>query len=102
MKAITTAILVAALGASSAFAEGPINERQDRQQARIADGVQSGELTRVETARAVRGQVHINRVERRAKADGELTGREFVRIQHKQNQASRQIFRNKHDGRNRD
>jgi hypothetical protein len=71
--------------------------RQQNQRERIADGVQSGELTARETRRLAAGQVHLNRVERRAKADGVVTQRERARLQHEANQQSRRIHRQKHD-----
>lgn len=75
--------------------------RQHHQRERIANGVSSGELTRRETRRLAAGQVHLNRAERRAKADGEVTARERARLQHEANQQSRRIYRQKHDAQNR-
>lgn len=64
---------------------------------RIINGVQSGELNRHETARLLRGQAHVYRMERRAKADGRVTAWERYRIRHAQNVQSRRIWRQKHD-----
>src|SRR4051812_22393449 len=71
--------------------------RQAHQQQRIVNGVQSGELNMRETRRLAAGQVHLDRVERRAKADGEVTARERAHMQHEENQQSRRIYRQKHD-----
>ena len=75
--------------------------RQQHQRERIVNGVQSGELTMRETRRLAAGQVHLNRVERRAKADGVVTRRERVHMQHEENQQSRRIYRQKHDAQDR-
>jgi hypothetical protein len=82
---------------SAQTATPSIDHRQQNQKARIAEGVSSGELTRRETAHAVQDQRRIKRSERRAKADGCVTPSESARIQHRQNLASRQLKRNKHD-----
>ena len=75
--------------------------RQHHQRERIVNGVQSGELTMRETRRLAAGQVHLNRVERRAKADGVVTARERAHLQHEANQQSRRIHRQKHDAQDR-
>jgi hypothetical protein len=75
--------------------------RQAHQQQRIVNGVQGGELTMRETRRLAAGQVHLDRVERRAKADGEVTARERAHMQHEENQQSRRIYRQKHDAQDR-
>jgi hypothetical protein len=75
--------------------------RQHNQRERIANGVSSGELTMRETRRLAAGQVHLNRVEKRAKADGEVTKRERAHMQHEANQQSRRIYRQKHDSQDR-
>ncbi|MTI23826.1 hypothetical protein E1163_02570 [Fulvivirga kasyanovii] len=73
------------------------NARQSVQQARIAEGRASGELTRSE-ARALKAeQRHIRRVERRTKADGEVTPDERERLNNMQNRANRHIRRQKND-----
>ncbi|MBA4054629.1 MAG: hypothetical protein C0490_07955 [Marivirga sp.] len=78
-----------------------VDQREQNQRQRIHQGVASGELTRRETANAVHDQRHIRRAERRVKADGVVTGRERARLHHKQNNASRELSRNKHDAQNR-
>lgn len=75
--------------------------RQHNQRERIANGVSNGELTMRETRRLAAGQVHLNRVERRAKSDGVVTARERVHLQHEANQQSRRIYRQKHDAQDR-
>lgn len=73
------------------------NTRQSVQQARIAEGRASGELTRSETRALKAEQRHIRRVERRAKADGEVTPDEKMRLNNMQNRANRHIRRQKND-----
>jgi hypothetical protein len=87
---------------SSASADTPrYDARQHNQHERIVNGVQNGELTMRETRRLAGGQVHLNRVERRAEADGVVTSRERVHLQHEANQQSRRIYRQKHDAQDR-
>jgi hypothetical protein len=75
--------------------------RQAHQRERIVNGVQSGELTMRETRRLAAGQVHLNRVERRAKADGVVTAGELALLPHEVFQHSRRIYRQKHDAQDR-
>lgn len=77
-------------------------QRNVNQQERIEQGVQSGELTNHEVANLERGQVHVDRLEARAGADGHVGAHEQQRIQHAENRQSRRIFREKHDVQTRD
>jgi hypothetical protein len=78
-----------------------VNARQVNQRDRIRQGVRSGELTRRETRRVVETQRDVRQLERAYKSDGVLTRRERADLHREQNQASRQIYRQKHDGQER-
>jgi hypothetical protein len=100
--------LIAGLGLAMAVLAGTASAgtprydaRQAHQQQRIVNGLQNGELTAREARRLEAGQVHLNRVERRAKADGVVTARERAHMQHEENQQSRRIYRQKHDAQDR-
>lgn len=98
MKMSVVFAALAALVSGSVLAGTPrYDARQHHQRDRIVNGVQSGELTMRETRRLAAGQVHLNHVERRAKADGVVTARERAHLQHEANQQSRRIHRQKHD-----
>ncbi|HUQ11668.1 MAG TPA: hypothetical protein VM146_15240 [Steroidobacteraceae bacterium] len=102
MKKSIVFAAVALVVSGSAFAGTPgFNARQAHQRERIGNGVQNGELTMRETRRLAAGQVHLNRAERRAKADGVVTRSERAHLQHEANQQSRRIYRQKHDGQDR-
>jgi len=102
MKKSVVFAALAMLVSGSVLAGTPrYDARQQHQQERIVNGVQNGELTARETRRLAAGQVHLNRVERRAKADGVVTGRERAHMQHEANQQSRRIHRQKHDAQDR-
>lgn len=81
---------------SNVFATN-INARQTNQQVRIAQGVASGELTVWETARLQKGQIELNRMERRAKRDGIVTKRERAALNAKANKESTKINRKKNN-----
>lgn len=94
---LALAAVLTALSAP-AFAGTPaLDARQANQRDRIAQGVRSGELTRPETRRLVRGEVRLHRHERIAKSDGIVTGRERVSLQRQANRMSGRIYRQKHD-----
>lgn len=98
LLAVSAMALLAAAGSANAETEMPgIDQRQANQERRIDQGIGSGQLNRREANRLEREQSHIDRMENRAKADGVVTNKERARIQHRQNQASRHIAREKHD-----
>ena len=76
-------------------------KRQHEQQQRIGQGVRSGELTARETIKLEKDQREINHDIREAKSDGVVTGAERKDIHQDQNQASRHIYRAKHNRRDR-
>lgn len=77
-----------------------INARKENQQDRIAQGVKSGQLTAGETARLEKQEAGINKEERgmRAEDNGHLTAQDRHTLAAQQNQESRRIYRDKHNG----
>jgi hypothetical protein len=100
-------LLVIALAAltSAAFAQGTpastatprVDQREAKQEQRIANGVSSGRLTPKETARLEGEQSRIAASEAKAKSDGVVTAKERRALHRKQDRASRHIFKQKHD-----
>jgi len=80
--------------------KGEVGARQEDQQDRIAQGIKSGQMTAGEAARAENTQQGINQQVHadRAANGGKLTGAERTQINREQNHASRQIYREKHNG----
>lgn len=102
----TIGVLLAAvfiLGASTVSMAGShsINARERNQQRRINQGIRSGELTRREARRLEANEARIRTDERFARADGKVTPRERARLQRELNRESRGIYRQKHDGQDR-
>ena len=97
IKSIAAALVSTLLVGSLMFAQGTVNQRERRQQRRIADGVKDGELTQKEVRKLEKEQAKIHAAEAKAKADGEFTAKERAKIQRKQNKASRKIYKEKHD-----
>jgi hypothetical protein len=94
-------VLISFVWIDAAFAGRPKN-RQIKQQKRIHQGIRSGELTKGEVRKLEREQKRIHRGKRKAWSDGELTPKERVRIEHRQNRASRHIYKAKHNDIDRD
>ena len=94
---LLAAALAASLSVPALAAE--VDRRQANQQARIAEGVESGQLTPRETARLERKEAKIRREIRRDRAanGGTLTPAEKAKINREENRTSRQIYRAKHD-----
>jgi len=76
-------------------------QRSINQQARIEQGIKSGQLTKRETGKLEGGQSNMSRAEARAGADGHLGKGEQQRIQKAENQQSKRIYRQKHDAQKR-
>jgi hypothetical protein len=77
-----------------------INQRKENQQDRIAQGVKSGQLTPGETSKLEHQEAGINKEERgmRAQDNGHLTKSDKSLINKQQNQESKRIYRDKHNG----
>jgi hypothetical protein len=75
------------------------NTREANQDQRIANGLRSGQMTSGEAARAERTQSNIDQQvhDDREANGGKLTGAERQQINGEQNQASRQIYDEKHN-----
>jgi hypothetical protein len=80
-----------------------INARKTDQQERIGQGVKSGQLTAGETGRLEHQEAGINKEERgmRAQDNGHLTKTDRKTLHQQQNQESRRIYRDKHNGKTR-
>ena len=91
------ALIALSLTAATLMAQP--NVRYHNQQARIAQGVRSGQLNSPETARLERRETAIKREVRteRALNGGHLTPGERAVVNHQQNRLSRQIYRAKHN-----
>lgn len=78
--------------------KNPIVKREFNQQKRIGNGIKNGALTPRQGARLERQQMRIHRQFRamRARHNGRLTMKNRRFISHRQNVASRRIFRAKH------
>ena len=92
------ALLTINFAASAQTATPGITARQRNEQARIRQGVRSGELTRAEAARLKGREADIRQDKRAAKADGVVTRDERQDIRKDERQTSRAIYRQKHDG----
>jgi hypothetical protein len=84
--------------ASSERMQTDVQRNVDQQQ-RIANGMQSGALTNKEAESAERGQVHVDRREANAAANGHVSAAEQGRIQRAQNRQSNHIYNLKHNAR---
>lgn len=107
MRVLVTLTMIAAstIGIANAADAGThdprVNARQVHQRERIQQGVRSGELTRHETRKLAGEQRDIRQLERAYKSDGQLTAAERRDLHHEENQASRDIHRQKHDAQER-
>jgi hypothetical protein len=99
-KSTRVAALACSIAALAAAlpAQARINQRQQHQQVRIANGLSKGSLTAHEAVRVERQQARIARYEARNRADGGgLNFNERARIETMQDRASRTIYHQKHD-----
>jgi hypothetical protein len=100
-KLFSGALIIAFLGIASAVsaqtATPNVTKRQKNQQERIAQGVNSGQLTPKETGHLEAREAKIQQDKKAAKADGTVTHAERTKLQHEENRTSHAIYRQKHD-----
>jgi hypothetical protein len=94
-------LAVGFLGCAVAFAQDPatVNQRRDNQQDRIANGIQSDQLTAGETKNLEGQEANVNReVHDDRQADGgKLTQGEKQQVNQQQNHMSNEIYQDKHN-----
>jgi hypothetical protein len=94
---------VAAQTSSTTPAAAPatINQRKENQQDRIANGIQSGELTAGETKNLEKKESNLNQEERdmRKLDNGHLTAADRATLNQQQNKLSNNIYKDKHNAR---
>jgi len=85
------------------YGNNEVGQRRENQQDRIAQGIQSGQLTARETAKLERQQQSINHEDAsmRAANGGKLTGADKAALNRRQNNASKNIYAKKHNGQTR-
>jgi hypothetical protein len=98
MKSRTLKILPIAIGlvlvlVSISWARDPISNRQMKQSKRITHGIRSGEVTDREFVRLNREQRRIGKYKRRARGDGYISHREGRSLHRMQDRASAHIYR---------
>ena len=111
-KILLSGAALLALAVPSAFAQSSptttadpdhatINQRKENQQDRIANGVNSGQLTPGETANLESKEAGLNKEEHHMRADdnGKLTGADRAKLTRQQNHLSKQIYAKKHNAR---
>lgn len=100
IKQLPIALAVLGLAAGTAQAQ-TVDRRHADQSGRIEQGVASGRLTPGEAGRVERQQSSIDAQESRMRSrdGGHLTGSDRARLQHRESNASRHIYRAKHNGR---
>jgi hypothetical protein len=77
-----------------------VNGREQNQQDRIANGVKNGTMTPGQAAHVERQEQHIDNQEKRDMAahNGHLTKGEQRQLNKEQNHTSKEIYKDKHDG----
>lgn len=104
MKGLIMLALAAAMLGSVTFAQTAtpnVKKRQVHQQERIHQGVKSGELTKGEAAKleAQQGKIAVDKA--KAKSDGVVTAKERAKLHREQDRASKNIYRKKHNAKER-
>ncbi len=97
-KVLIIAIILFGTGIS---VNAQMKVRSHHQRHRIAQGVKSGELTKAERKNLKEDQKEIREDEKLAKSDGKVTAGERRIITKEENQESREIYRKKHNRRER-
>ena len=98
MRTIFFSTLAASILVTGSFAQ-EVKQRRENQQDRIANGVQSGQLTAGETANLEKREANLNKEIRtdRKQNGGNLTNNEKAQINRQQNGISNKIYQDKHN-----
>ena len=97
MRELLASFAIGALLSTGAFAE-QVKNREERQQERINEGVESGELTKKEAVKLEAAEAKLHQEIKENRQDGPgLTPKERAKIQKKQNKMSKKIYKQKHD-----
>jgi Ni/Co efflux regulator RcnB len=97
-KLISTILFTAVIFAPLAVQAGQLNNRIERQEHRIYQGVKNGSLSPQEYKRLENRTAKIEADRLRAiRSGGKLTNAEKHRLNHRLNRNSRAIYREKHD-----
>jgi hypothetical protein len=103
LTAVVAGLMLPAAAQTSTPAATPatINERKENQQDRIANGIQSGELTAGETKNLEKKEADINNEEHdmRKLDNGHLTAADRATLNQQQNKLSNNIYQDKHNAR---
>lgn len=98
VKTLIVSLSLAIGGAAFAQTATPnLDKREAKQQARIDQGVASGQLTPREAARLQKREANLAAHEQAAKSDGVVTRAERRRLQREANRNSAAIRKQKHD-----
>jgi hypothetical protein len=95
------AAISAALTSGFAYAQGTAAtvERDAKQQQRIEQGLQSGQLTTKEAASLEKQEAKVETMQKNALKDGTLTPAEQARLDKARNKVSADIYKDKHNAR---
>jgi CRISPR/Cas system-associated endoribonuclease Cas2 len=96
---ISVLSLIALTSTASAYdGQSEIDRREWLQEQRIQNARRSGELTRSEYRQLEAEQARVRQMERNALRDGHIDRHESAQIRRAQNEASRHIYQESHDG----
>lgn len=100
LATVLVALPAAGYAQTTKYQRHHINARKENQQDRVAQGVKSGHLTAGETSRLEHQEKGINQEERgmRAEDNGHLSAQDRHTLARQQDQESRRIYRDKHNG----
>jgi hypothetical protein len=97
MKKVLSSLILSGVLCAPLFAANPVELREQNQKVRIRQGVKSGELTRNEARKLRKEQVKIRKIEKKAKSDRSVTGKEARKLDRALDKASKAISRQKQD-----
>jgi len=99
---LSTSAMTADAPAEAKYYKKRVNHRQVAQKKRIGHGIKSGELTGKEAKRLSKQQAALARKEHQMRLSGDgLSKGEAARLERAQDQLSRSIYKQKHDGQDR-
>jgi hypothetical protein len=74
-----------------------LDKKHTQQLKKIENGIQSGELTKVEAKKLIKQKRKLTKLNKKAKADGFVSSKEKARLKKEVKKLDKKIYKEKHD-----
>ena len=94
---VLTMLLITTSGLYSQSSIKMLDKKQTQQLKKIENGIQSGELTKVEAKKLIKQKRKLTKLNKKAKADGFVSPKEKAKLKKEVKKLDKKIYKEKHD-----